>query len=434
MTPTGRSLTLIALFGLVLLLSHTVSLPAELRLYIASILVIVLAYDFFNARNVDPPEITRNHLSSIPVGVWSKVSLSIYNRSDRSQGVCVHDHHPGEFESEGLPAKHVIPPRRRLDITYMIRPPRRGNAEFSGTDVIIRSSLGLWQRKHTIAHHSSSRVLPNFRAISHYALLATDNRLSQIGVKRQQRRGEGNDFYQLREYRAGDSLRQIDWKATSRYRKLIAKDYQDERDQQILFMLDCGRRMRHAEGADAHMDQALNAMLLLSYVASTQGDAVGFSTFGGVQRWYPPRKGGNTMQQLLAGIYDLETTTEAADYLEAARQIMPLQRRRALVVIITNTRDEDSDDLVAATRLLARRHLVVIADLREEILDQAQQQPVQDFPAALRFHGVQSYLEKRTRSHEQLRHHGALTLDLTAKQLPVALVNEYELLKASGRL
>lgn len=434
MIPTGRGLSLIALFALVLLLSHYVSWLADLRLYIASFLVIVFAYDFFYVRSEAAPELSRSLLSSIPVGVWSKVSLSIYNRSDRSRQITIHDHHPGEFKIEGLPVEHVIPPQRRLDIAYMIRPPHRGNAEFNGTDVIIRSPLGLWRKKHYIAHHNSSRVLPNFRAISHYALLATDNRLSQIGVKRQQRRGEGNDFYQLREYRAGDSLRQIDWKATSRYRKLIAKDYQDERDQQILFMLDCGRRMRHVEDEGAHMDQALNAMLLLSYVASTQGDAVGFSTFGGVQRWHPPRKGGNTMQQLLANIYDIETTTQAADYLEAARQIMPLQRRRALVVIITNTRDEDSDDLVAATRLLARRHLVVIADLREEILDQAQQQSVEDFPAALRFHGVQSYLEKRTRSHEQLRHHGALTLDLLAKQLPVALVNEYELLKASGRL
>lgn len=434
MIPTGRSLTLIALFALVLVLSHYVAWLEGLHLYIASVLLIVLAYDFLYARSEAAPELNRSLLSSIPVGIWSKVSLSIYNRSDRTQHISIHDHHPGDFDVEGLPTRHVIPPQRRLDISYMIRPPHRGNAEFNGSDVIVRSPLGLWQRKHYIAYQSISRILPNFRAVSHYALLATDNRLSQIGVKRKQRRGEGNDFYQLREYRAGDSLRQIDWKATSRYRKLIAKDYQDERDQQIVFMLDCGRRMRHTEGAGAHMDQALNAMLLLSYVASSQGDAVGFSTFGGVQRWYPPRKGGNTMQQLLANTYDIETTTEAADYLEAARQIMPLQRRRALVVIITNTRDEDSDDLIAATRLLARRHLVVIADLREEILDQAQQQSVQDFPAALRFHGVQSYLEKRTRSHEQLRHHGALTLDLLAKQLPVALVNEYELLKASGRL
>lgn len=434
MTPTGRSLALVALLALLLLLSHFLAWLEPLRLPAAALLLIVLAYDFLYARQESPPEVSRTLRSSIPVGVWSRAGLSIRNRSERALEMRIHDHHPGEFEVEGMPVVQHIPAQRRLDLSYAICPPKRGDAEFPGTDLIIRSPLGLWQRKHHIAHRSSTRVLPNFRAISHYALLATDNRLSQIGVKRQQRRGEGNDFYQLREYRAGDTLRQIDWKATSRYRKLIAKDYQDERDQQILFLLDCGRRMRHAEEEGAHMDQALNAMLLLAYVAARQGDAVGFMTFGGEERWHPPRKGGNVIQQLLRSTYDIEAGTEAADYLEAARRLMPLQRRRALVLILTNTRDEDSDDLTAAVRLLAQRHLVVVADLREAILDQAHQKRVHDFPAALRFHGVHDYLENRSRNHEQLRHHGALTLDLLAKQLPVALVNEYQLIKASGRL
>lgn len=434
MTPTGRNLALFLLLVLLLLASLFLDWLEPARLPVAAMMFLALSYDFLLAWNESPPEIQRKLRSSIPVGVWSRVTLLLQNHSKRPITVQVHDHHPGEFEVEGIPARHEIPGQRKLEMTYSIRPPKRGNADFPGTDIIIRSPLGFWRRKHFIAHADSSRVLPNFRAISHYALLATDNRLSQIGVKRKQRRGEGNDFYQLREYRAGDTLRQIDWKATSRYRKLIAKEYQDERDQQILFMLDCGRRMRHAEDDGAHMDQALNAMLLLAYVAANQGDAVGFLTFGGVRRWHPPRKGGNVIQKLLGNTYDIEASTEAADYLEAARQLMPLQRRRALVVVITNTRDEDSDDLVAAIRLLAQRHLVVLADLREDILDKAQHQSVHDFRSALRFHGVQDYLEKRSRNHEQLRYHGALTLDLLAKQLPVALVNEYQMIKASGQL
>jgi uncharacterized protein (DUF58 family) len=434
MTPTGRSLAAVALLALLLLLSHFVPWLEAWRLPAAAVLFVALAYDFLHLRYELAPEVTRTLRSSIPVGVWSRAVLSVKNPGKRPLKLRIHDHHPGEFEVEGMPVEQSLPAQRRLEVTYAIYPPRRGNAEFPGTDLVIRSPLGLWQRKHHIAHPSTTRVLPNFRAISHYALLATDNRLSQIGVKRQQRRGEGNDFFQLREYRAGDTLRQIDWKATSRYRKLIAKDYQDERDQQILFMLDCGRRMRHAEEEGAHMDQALNAMLLLAYVAARQGDAVGFLSFGGLERWHPPRKGGNVIQQLLRNTYDIEASTEAADYLEAARQLMPLQRRRALVVIITNTRDEDSDDLIAAIRLLSQRHLVVLADLREEILDTAHQQRVHDFAGALRFHGVHDYLENRSRNHEQLRHHGALTLDLLAKQLPVALVNEYQMIKASGRL
>ncbi len=375
-------------------------------------------------------EIRRN----FPVGVWSDVTLKIDNPGTRTLRLRIHDHHPPDYGVEGMPREIILPAARSARVTYRVRPPRRGDGFFTGADLVVTSPMGLWRKKAFTRLEDRVKVFPNFREISHYVLLATDHRLSQIGVRRRQRRGEGNDFHQLREYRAGDSLRQIDWKATSRLRKLISKEYQDERDQQVVFLIDCGRRMRHAEEGRVHLDQVLNAMLLLAYVASRQGDAVGFMAFGGERRWYPPRKSGDAVRQLLSQTYDLESSTEAADYLVAARELMPLQRRRALVVILTNTRDEDHEELVRAVRLLRSRHLVVVADLREEILDETLGRTVRDFDGALRFHAVNEYLDSRHRNHETLQHHGAITLDLLAPQLAVALINQYQTIKASGRL
>ncbi|MES9871814.1 MAG: DUF58 domain-containing protein [Candidatus Sedimenticola sp. 6PFRAG7] len=434
MTPTLRSLILGVMLAAAALLSIYLPWFGIVRNLFAALLFGGLLLDFLVIRSEAAPEVSRELRNTLPVGVWSDVTLVIRNLSTRPRQVLVHDHHPAGFMSEDIPRQIELPAQRAGRLTYRVRPQARGDGIFPGVDLVIDSPLGLWLRKYHVPVESHTRVFPNFRAISHYTLLATEHRLSQIGVKRQQRRGEGNDFHQLREYRPGDSLRQIDWKATSRYRKLISKEYQDERDQQILFMLDCGRRMRHAEEQGQHIDQALNAMLLVAYVAAGQGDSVGLLSFGGVRRWYPPSKGGDLVTRLVSHTYDIEATTEAADYLEAARELMPLQRRRALVVVITNTRDEDSDDLVAAVRLLSRRHLVVIADLREELLDKTLQRRVGDFKGALRFHGVHDYLESRSQNHEKLRHHGALALDLLAPQLPVALVNEYLMIKASGRL
>jgi len=362
------------------------------------------------------------------------VELEIENRGRRALRVQVHDHHPPRFALEGMPCELVLPPGRLAKVRYRVRPQRRGDAAFRGLDLVVGSPLGLWQRKHFLPLAEVVKVFPNFREVSHYALLAVDHRLSQIGVRRRRRRGEGSDFHQLRSYRAGDSLRQIDWKATSRYHKLISKEYQDERDQQLVFLLDCGRRMRHADAGGEHLDQALNAMLLLTYVAARQGDAVGLLAFGGGRRWYPPHKGGDLVRRFLQHTYDIESSVEAADYLGAARELASLQRRRALVVVLTNTRDEDHADLLQAARILASQHLVVLADLRESLLDTALQQPVRDFDAALRFQAVSEYLDSRGRSHEALRHHGVLTLDLLPRQLPVALVNQYLTIKAAGSL
>ncbi|MBQ0757985.1 MAG: DUF58 domain-containing protein, partial [Amphritea sp.] len=320
MTPSRRAVLLATVILLLALLTQFWPSLTLLRDLIVAIVIGALLLDLLLQRREPVPEIKRELRGSIPVGVWSEVKLQVTNFGNRPQWLTLHDYHPSNYAVEGLPAQLTIPADRTARVTYRLRPNQRGDGEFKGVDLVTVSPFGLWQRKQYLSLPETVKVYPNFRTVSQYTLLATDHHLSQLGIKQRLRRGEGSDFHQLREYRGGDSLRQIDWKATSRYHKLISREYQDERDQQILFMLDCGRRMRHLEDDSGHLDQALNAMLLLAYVAAEQGDSVGFKTFGGVQRWFPPVKGGTVVRQMIAGTYDIEATLEAADYLEAARE------------------------------------------------------------------------------------------------------------------
>lgn len=434
MKPAPRLLIALALLALLGLLAVWLPALAQAWKLLGALLLGLALLDLLRLRRLPMPRLSRAVRSSIPLGVWSKVGLTLENESDTALELQIHDHHPGDFRVEGMPRTLHLPARRQATLGYRLLPPRRGDGWFAGVDIVLTSPLALWRQKRFAALRERLQVFPNFREIAHYALLATDNHLSQMGVRRRQRRGEGSDFHQLREYRTGDALRQIDWKASSRYRRLISKEYQDERDQQLVFMLDCGRHMRHQDAGGAHLDHALNAMLLLSYVADRQGDAVGFLSFGGISRWQPPMKGGHVVRRLLERTYDIDSTLQSSDYLAAAHQLMPLQRRRALVVILTNSRNEESGDLRRAAALLARRHLVVIADLREQSLDSAVERPVHDLSSALLFQGVVDYLSARRQAHESLRHQGALVVDSVPQQLAINLVNAYLDVKAAGRL
>ena len=434
MIPATRLIAALAVLSLLGL--GAVWIPALVpvwKLFLASLCAVALL-DLWNLRRSATPQVTRELRTSMPVGVWSWAELQVENRRAQALRLKVHDHHPGDFEADGMPKTIRLPAERQVRIRYRMKPRHRGDGVFRGVDLILQSSLGLWWQKRFVPLTHRVRVFPNFREIAHFALLATDNHLSQLGVRRRQRRGEGSDFHQLREYRTGDALRQIDWKATSRYRRLISKEYQDERDQQLVFTLDCGRHMRHQDADGAHLDHALNAMLLLSHVAERQGDAVGFLSFGGQTRWQPPMKGGGVVRRLLDRTYDIDSTLQAADYMAAAHRLMPLQRRRALVVILTNSRNEESAELLRAAKLLSRRHLVVIADLREQALDRTLNQPVHKLGSALMFQGVLDYLSTRRESHEALKYQGALIVDSEPRKLAVNLVNAYLDVKASGRL
>ncbi len=394
----------------------------------------VALQDHLRLRRAPSPQVQRSVSRALPVGVWNPVTLEVRNGERQRVAMLLHDLHPPQCEVRGLPAPLALEPGQTAQVRYQMRAPHRGAEAFAGVELLLHSPLGLWRQRRRLGSADPLRIYPNFSEIAHYTLLATDHRLSQMGVRRRQRRGEGNDFHQLREYRTGDSLRQIDWKATSRYRNLISREYQEERDQQILFVVDCSRRMRHAEEGRVHLDEALNAVLLLAYVALRQGDAVGLMTFGGVKRWFAPRKGAQVVNALLQASYDLQATTEAADYLEAAGEVLAAQRRRALIVLITNTREEDQYDLSAAIRLLRKRHLVAVADLRESILDELVASPVGDLDGALRYHAAVGYLDARRQNHERLGHRGAQVLDVRPRQLPAALVNHYFALKRAGTL
>jgi len=371
---------------------------------------------------------------NLPVSAWSRIDLKIVNGGGFALIAQLHDHCDAQIKTRQQPCKIVLPARGKACTSYRVYPTRRGQFTFPGIDVFIDSPLRLWQKKWFLPCVSETKVFPNFRKIRHYALLATHHNLSLMGIKKLTRRGEGNEFHQLREYRQGDSLQKIDWKATSRYRRLIAKEYQDERDQQIIFILDCGRRMHHAESGGSHLDQVLSSVLLLAHVAARQGDGVGFYAFGGSRKWVPPQKTENSVRTLLLAMYDLQSSPAASDYLRAARDLLALQTRRALMVIVTGSRAEDHDDLLQMAQQLRRKHLLVVADLREKILDETVQAPLADFTQALRYQALQHYLTERRGLLRQLRHQGVHTLDVTAEQLPPALVNSYLEIKSAGSL
>jgi uncharacterized protein (DUF58 family) len=278
------------------------------------------------------------------------------------------------------------------------------------------------------------RVYPNFKAVAQHALMAVDAQVRQMGVKRQRQRGAGLDFHQLREYRVGDVLRQIDWKATSRQRKLISREYQEERDQRVVFVLDCGRRMSARDGDLSHFDHALNAILLLAYVAIRQGDSVGLLTFSGMDRWLPPVKGAGGMTTVLNQVYDLDTTLEPSDFLEASYRVMRHMPKRALVVLVTNLREEDSEELQPALHMLRRRHLVLLASLREQVIDERLDRPVERLQDALQVAMATQYVAERRRVHESVGGFGIQVLDVSPSGLPPALVDRYLDLKSSGAL
>jgi uncharacterized protein (DUF58 family) len=368
-----------------------------------------------------------------PVGTWQVVPLHLAVTGPIAGWL--RDRHPPAFPSEGSPLFFSLDAGRWLRASYRLSVTERGLHVFDAIDLRLLSPLHLWLIPETLAVRDEVRVFPNFARITQYTLLATDNRLSQIGILRRRRRGEGMEFHQLRDYRQEDSPRQIDWKASSRMGRLISREYQDERDQQLVFLLDCGSRMRAKDGDLSHFDHTLNALLLLAYVALRQGDAVGMATFAHAQpRYLPPKKSMATVSRLLNAVYDLQPSLQTSDYLTAGERLLTRLTKRSLIVLVTNLRDEDDDTLGPAMAQLRRRHAVTLASLKEPLLDELSTAAINDFDAALTRAAALEYVHARRRQSAMLRHGGVHIVDTSPRELPVALINHYWQRKRAGSL
>jgi uncharacterized protein (DUF58 family) len=414
-----------------------VSIYPDYHLYwaaLAGIAAILALLDAATALRLAAPVAARRVPGSLALGVSTEVAVRVHNASRLPLDCEVHDHHPASIEVDGLPRRLALAAGQWGELRYQARPIARGEWSFGRAELRISSPLKLFQIRKFSGEASRIRVYPNFRALARYTLLATDNRLSQIGVLQVRRRGEGMEFHQLREYRQGDSQRAIDWKATSRTARLISREYEEEKDQRVLLVLDCGRRMAAKDGELSHFDHTLNAALLLAHVALRQGDAVGMLTMGGVSRYCEPRKSVAAVHAIMNRMFDVEPTLAVPDYHRAATEVMRQVRRRALVILLTNLRDEDDDGLLPALALLRSRHLVVLASLREAILSRALSARVDSFDRAVTHAAAADYLALREKVFRRIGASGVMTLDVEPEKLPITLVNRYLELKRGGRL
>jgi uncharacterized protein (DUF58 family) len=403
---------------------------------------------------------------AMAIGAVRKLEGTLVNAGTRPWRVRLFDGIDPSFEVDGLPVEADVPAGATLSVAYEARPRQRGMARFAPAELRVRSLLRLFEHRFAVGEPETVRVFPNFAAVSRYAWLAGDRRLAEIGVKSFPRRGSGTDFKQLAEYKPGDAIRSIDWKATQRHGRPVVREYQDERDQRVVFLLDCGRRMRADESAGAlagrraapspatpprgaatagsvgafpcsHFDSALDATLLLAWVALAGGDEVGAMTFGGgpgEAREIAPRKGVRALDGIVTGLFDVEPRPTQPDYRAAATAVMRAHQRRSLVVLLTNFRAEDADDLADALRLLRTRHLVLVASLRERALADIALQPLVTEQDAIEVAGAHLFAQDRDSAFRRLAARDALLLDVEPEGLAVALVNRYHAVKRAGLL
>ena len=195
--------------------------------------------------------------------------------------------------------------------------------------------LGLIIRQARFAAAADVKVYPNLLDIRKYELLVRKGQLQEMGLRHTRVLGSGTEFERLREYQLDDEFRRIDWKAMARRGKPITREFETERSQNVVCVLDIGRLMRSpvqdASGQSlAKVDYAVNAVLMLSYVAGLRGDKVGLLAFADqVTHYLAPKLGKGQFYRMLALLYAIESQPVESDYTKAFTYLVQLGDKAA---------------------------------------------------------------------------------------------------------
>ena len=432
MMPRLPLILLVGLAGIPLaagILDPTVTIYGELLTVLIAVGALV---DLGVSARLGNVEVERECSDVMSVGARNAVRLKLRNRNYSTITVEVHDDPPGPCNIEDLPQTVTLPPGHEAVITYHVEPHHRGKNRFGQLFLRCRSRMSLWTLTSERAERRPIQIYPDIQAVHKVELLARQNRLAEAGVRMSRLKGRGNEFDRLREYVREDEFRSIDWKATARQRTLISREYVVEKNQNLLFVLDCGRSMCNTTDGITHFDRALNAAILLSYVALKQGDTVGILACSNrIERWAKPVRSTTGVQTLIRQTYDLEPRYAASDYGLMVEQVRMRQRKRSLVVVLTHALDEvHLNNIGRHLRELKRPHLVLGAFLQNvplhQRLDARPRSDLESFQIA----AAAEMMAAQSLQIARLEKSGLLVTDSIPERLSAELISQYLEIKA----
>ncbi len=329
-----------------------------------------------------------------------------------------------------------VAPHSETRARRSVIPIARGAASLGTIYAAIENPFGLLRRNLRFAVPQQIRVYPDLSAVERYGALRVRNRLIEAGLRRMRLRGTGTELENLREWTPGDQFRSIEWKATARRGRLMVAEYEVERSQNVMIVLDAGRLMTPRVDEQRKFDYAVTAALSVASIASLANDKIGLVAFAGeILRAHAPRSSGRSLAMIANQVHDLEPRFEESDYAHAFAYVRSHVNKRSLIVFFTDMVDPVAQSTVLAQiGTLAKRHLVVCVFMNDRAIDRVLQTEPRSASDVYATSVALELRAERRAAAAILERLGVQVIDVPARELTTALIDRYLLVKQRGLL
>jgi len=397
----------------------------------------VLVLDAVGAPSPRTLDVAREAPAAFAAGRAATVRYRWRHRARRRLTLEVREQLPDPLGGALTPTRRLaVPPGEGLDERLELVPARRGAGEGGRIALRVLGPLGLAWRQGTVSLPWSATVYPAMPDAALRALPLQITRRREAGLRAIRRPGEGRLFEGLREWVPGDETRIIDWKATARRGKPIARQYEEERRQQVLIVIDAGRLLTAEIDGVPRLESVTSAALQLARAAVDHDDNVGLMVFADVVQCYvAPARGRRALRAVLEGLARAEGRLAESDYPAAFRHLAAHNRKRALTVLFTDVIDRTASEvLVAHAATLRLRHLPLAVTLRDPALEALAAARPEVAAGAFERAAAEELLGAREAALAEMRGRGVMVLDVLPAGAGEAVVARYHQLKRRGLL
>lgn len=329
---------------------------------------------------------------------------------------------PNSFDIESSVDSLQVKRDERAVSERRVVPKRLGPSQWPALRTRIAGPLGLawWPRQ--VSSATAVRVLPDL-----FRNAGEVRGISAIGSSASTDAGPGAEVLRLRDYRAGDPPRVIDWKATARADRLISREFSQDNGLQIVIAIDAGRSSALRAGSLDRFGHYVNIAARLAQFAAARDDLVGLIVYADRPlAVLPPSRGSNAVARLRTLLAAARIERTESNPLYAALRVRSLVRHRSLIVMLTDIDDASAESQLAhAVRLLLPKHLPFIAGLSSAEAESMAHAPGRGWLDPYRALAAQEYcigLERKTRALNAL---GAPALVARPERLEHAVFAAY---------
>ncbi len=253
-----------------------------------------------------------------------------------------------------------VPPRSSATVRFPVEATRWGVALPGRLEAVARSTLGLFVS--SMIHRPDVAIRIHPRDGNRRSVMVPARLRPRVGDHRSPRHGRGSDFAEVRPFRTGDALRDVNWRVSARRQERWVTVRHPDQSGDVVLLLDTFRDL----GTDTNrlVQRAVRAAMSLADSNLDAQDRVGLLDVGHRIRWYRPRQG--RLQK--ARLFDALLETQVEPGLRAPTlSRLPLHELDAgtMVVMLTGLTDPD----MALLPIDLRVHGIEVAVLEVDVED-----------------------------------------------------------------